>query len=199
MEKILSYQEIFQFFIDNYPEIGKNLTTDCTPSNPLGRDGVYNLMFDGHSVEIKGYMVYCPEFNIYAPKTKDTFTLIAKRYRRALNINSMIIGGSQDIDVSYIFEDGTNKLPDFSGYWFYDETSGRRKVFIANLATGDRFEIKIEGIFKLIVKDGVEHCVKSIDVGHTLIELSRHEEPKEPIKKKGYIPTLISKFIHGGR
>ncbi|MCQ2125612.1 MAG: hypothetical protein MJZ25_15665 [Fibrobacter sp.] len=190
MKPTLTYREMMEYIQETYPEIYRGLTSSSiTPSNPSGKDGSYQIHFDGHTAKIyrpttlsDTACIYIPEFNVQSLLTRKTLDIIAKRYRRSVNIDNMVIPGQTPTDLSYLFEDGSTKLPQFSGYWFYDETSGRRKVFLVNLETLDEFEIKPDAMFKLVVHNGIEHCLKQVDVGSKMVELSRTDETPISIK-----------------
>lgn len=89
---------------------------------------------------------------------------------------------AENTNLGYLF---TNGYQGIVGYWYYDERTGKRRVYLYHKESETSYILKFEGMIKFIVgEDGLEHCVNNeYKVVDTIEKLAHPDEPESPPRK----------------
>lgn len=191
---LISVAEMLRYIAAH--EKAANLNKDLTilretAVDPISKSqffiGVYRCYFEDIGNEHVG--VTCPGLRIFhEPLTQKLIDQMASRYERRVHQGHAF---SENDNLGYIFENGYQGV---IGYWYYDERTGARRVYLYHKDSERSYILKFTSVLKFLVdEDGVEHCVKNEwYVSDTIEELSN---PKQPHPEKKSILRRICEIF----
>lgn len=122
--------------------------------------------------------VTCPGLRIFHEAlTLKLIDKMASRYERRVVIDHAVADG---VNLGYLFVKAYDGVV---GYWYFDERTGKHRVYLYHKESETSYILKYEGMIKFLVdENGLEHCVNNeYKVADTIEELA-HPESKEPKK-----------------